>query len=331
VRPRLVRDEYDDEGDYIPSRGFAEQIEQPEDLAGRQAEEAKDYLDQIVGGKHLRFLWPDLDHIVGPLLPGWLVAVGGRGKAGKTTFLRECLTHWVQEGKKIVYVGTETEASVLRLAWAATRIGIPVEDALDPRAPADVRKRLLADVATQTNTLAYHAIFGECRNATMGDLAYWVEYARVGKADALIFDHLHRLELGNGEQWQALGSAIRQIKNMAVQSRMVVVVGAQLTQGEGGSWLGEHEVPGNGSWAGSSNIQRECDVGLQLWRPFKPGITGEEKRGAREDATKVNDLIQQNVMALRVSAHRYRGSAMNKTSKLYVEKDTLHSWTPRTP
>src|SRR3954470_3304412 len=107
VRPQLVRDEYDDEGDYVPSQDFNRRgAEMPEDIAQRQAKEAGEYLAEVRSGKHLRFLWPDLDRIVGPLLPGWLVAVGGRGKAGKTTFLRECLTHWVQEGKTIVYVGT---------------------------------------------------------------------------------------------------------------------------------------------------------------------------------------------------------------------------------
>jgi len=329
---KLVRDEYDDQGDYIPSADFNRRgAELPEEIADRQAREARKFIAEVSSGKHLRFLWPDLDRIIGPMLPGWLIAVGGRGKAGKTTFLRDCLTHWVQQEKTVVYVGTETEASVLRLAWAATRIQVPVEDALDPGCPDGIRQKLLADVAYQTSSLAHRAVFGECRNASLADLAYWVEYARINKADALIFDHLHRLELGNGEQWQALGSAIRQIKNMAVQSRLVLVVGAQLTQGEGGSWLGEHEVPGNGSWAGSSNIQRECDVGIQLWRPFKPGITGQEKREAREDGTKVRDLVQQNVMAIRVAAHRYRGSAMNQTARLYVENDTLHSWTARMP
>jgi hypothetical protein len=105
------------------------------------------------------------------------------------------------------------------------------------------------------------------------------------------------MDVGQGEQWQGMGNAVRQIKNMAKSARMVVVMGAQLTQGEGGSWLGEHEIPGNKSWAGTAAVQRECDVGIQLWRPFKPGITADQKRQAKDDEHKVRDLVQENTMA----------------------------------
>jgi hypothetical protein len=118
---------------------------------------------------------------------------------------------------------------------------------------------------------------------------------------------------------------------MAKQSRMLVVMGAQLTQGEGGSWLGEHEIPGNKSWAGTANIQRECDVGVQLWRPFQPGITAEQKRLARDDEAKVRGLVQENVMGVRVAAHRWRGRVMNSCCRLYVKDDQISSWTGGTP
>lgn len=324
-----MRDDYDDEGDYIPSREFSRRMEQPDELASRQGDEAREYIRQVRSGKYLRLPWTDLDRLVGPLLPGWLLAVGGRGKAGKTTFLRELLTAWVELGKTVVYVGTETEASVLRLAWAATRLSIPVETAIDPHCPEETMRKLLADVALQTNTMAYKAIFGDCQDATLADLTHWVEYARVGKADALIFDHLHRMDVGKGEQWQGFGNAVRAIKNMAKASRMVVVMGAQLTQGEGGSWLGEHEIPGNKSWAGTASIQRECDVGIQLWRPFKPGITHEQKRAAKEDESKARELVQENCMGIRIAAHRWRGQAMNRCCKLYVQNDQITSWSNR--
>lgn len=328
---KLVRPEYDDEGDYIPSPEFQRRpMEQPDELAARQADEAREYMAQVRSGRNLRFPWLDLDRVVGPLLPGWLVAVGGRGKAGKTTLLRELLTAWTELGKTVVYVGTETEASVLRLTWAAVRLGVPVRDALDPACPQALYERLMADVRTQTTgPLAYRAIFGEARDATLSNLTYWIEYARIGKAHALIFDHLHRLEFGQGERWAQLGGAMRALKNMAVAARLTLVVGAQLKQGEGGSFLGEHEVPGNNSWAGSSEIQREIDVGVQVWRPFRTSVTAKEKREARDDAAKVRGLLQANTMALRVAAHRYRGEAMNECMKLCVDRDQLSSWSSR--
>jgi hypothetical protein len=177
-------------------------------------------------------------------------------------------------------------------------------------------------------SLAHRAILADAPDATLRELDKWVGYGAEHQADAVIFDHLSRLEVGTGERWQALGDAIRRIKNLAVEANLVLIVGAQLTQGQGGSVLGEHEVPGNGSWAGSSNVQREIDVGIQLWRPFKNGITNAQKQEAREDMTKARELVQHGVMGVRLAAHRW-GKEANTFCKLYVERGQISGWSGR--
>ncbi len=302
----------------------------PQQLARGQAYDARDFMERVRAGGGLRFPWTDVDRMVGPLLPGWLVAVGGRAKAGKTTMLMELLTAWASLGKTVVYVGTETEVALLRYVWGATRCNVPIETALDPRCPEDVYARIMADVevAQVEHGLATRAIFADAPAATVLELERWVEYGQDYKADALIFDHLSRLEVGTGERWQGLAQAIRQIKNMAKAAQVTVVVGAQLTQGQGGSVLGEHEVPGNGSWAGSSEIQREVDVGVQLWRPFKPGITTSQKQEAREDITKAGELVQHGIMGVRLAAHRW-GKEANTFCKLAVKDGQISGYSGR--
>lgn len=328
-----ARQEYDDLGDYVPTPAFyaARDVEMPQEIAERQAREARGYLEQVRSGKNLRFPWTDLDRLLGPLLPGWLVFIGGRGKGGKTTMLRELFTAWIELGRTVVYVGTETEAPVLRLAWAAVRLGLSVEEVLSPTCPVALYERCMADVERQQTTfdLANRAIFADTGKATLAEIAYWIEYARIAKADALIFDHLGQLATSGGDRWSQFADAIHEFKRLAVAARMTLVVGAQLKQGDGGSFLGEHDVPGNHSWAASAEVQRTADVAIQLWRPFRNGVTAEQKRDARDDATKIPDLIQPNTMAIRVAAHRYRGSAMNACAKLYVTNDQLSSWSPR--
>ncbi len=303
----------------------------PQQLARGQAVDAREFMEQLRTSKGLRFPWQDLDRMVGPLLPGWLVAVGGRAKAGKTTMLLELLTAWTEMQKRVVYIGTETQVAVLRYTWAAVRCNVPIDQAIDPDCPAPIFERLMADVETTQTAydLAGRAMFADSPAATVGSLAKWVAYGQEHGADAVIFDHLSRLEVGSGERWQHLGDAIRQIKQMAVAANLTVVVGAQLTQGQGGSVLGEHEVPGNGSWAGSSEVQREVDVGVQLWRPFKPGVTNQQKQEAREDMTKARDLIQPGVMGVRLAAHRW-GKEANTFCKLYVERGQITGWSGRT-
>jgi hypothetical protein len=308
TRLSLMPDDADDYGanDYEHYESFLQHGENTTKLALGQAQEARDFVEKIRAGGYLRMPWPDIDKLVQAMLPGFLVAIGGRGKAGKTTLLRDCFTAWTDIGKTIVYVGTETQASILRLAWAGVRCGVPVETAIDPQCPVPVMEKLLADVEKQTTGyLAQKAIFGDCKVATVAELGKWVRFAKKSNADALIF------------------------KNLAKDNELLIVMGAQLTQGEGGAWLGEHEIPGNASWAATSEIHREVDIGLQVWRPFKPGITAQQKREARDDYTKVQALVQQNTMGVRVAAHRWKGSSMNQFAKLYVESDQLHSWTAR--
>jgi hypothetical protein len=210
------------------------------------------------------------------------------------------------------------------------RCNVPVETAIDPACPADVYDRIMVDVeVTQARPeVADFAIFADASEATVSELAFWAGYGKMHGADALIFDHFSRLEVGQGERWQGLGQAIRQIKKLAVEADMTVVVGAQLTQGEGGSILGEHEVPGNGSWAGSSEIQRECDIGVQLWRPFKPGVTSKQKQEAKEDMSKVAEIVQPGVMGVRLAAHRW-GKAPNQFCKLVVADGQISGYSGR--
>ena len=325
-------DEPDDYGanEYEHYESFLQHGENTSKLALGQAQEARDFVEKIRSGGYLRMPWPDIDRLVQAMLPGFLVAIGGRGKAGKTTFLRDCFTAWTDIGKTVVYVGTETQAAILRLAWAGIRCNVPVETAIDPYCPQDILDRLMADVELQTTgPLARRAIFGDCTVATVAELGKWVRFAKKSGAHALIFDHFGRMARGTGEQWQQAGGDAKAIKNLAKDNELLIVMGAQLTQGEGGAWLGEHEIPGNASWAATSEIHREVDIGLQLWRPFKPGITAQQKREARDDHTKVQALVQQNVMGVRVAAHRWKGSSMNQFAKLYVEQDQLHSHTAR--
>jgi len=302
----------------------------PVQLAKHQAAGTRAFMERVRAGGGLRFPWPDLDKMVGHLLPGWLVAVGGRAKAGKTTMLMELLTAWVEMHKTVVYVGTETSVDMLRYVWGATRCHVPIDTAIDPYCPTEIYDRVMADVDAQTQPeVADFAIFADAKDATVTELARWATYGVKHGADALIFDHFSRLEVGQGERWQGLGQAIRQIKKLAVSADMTIVVGAQLTQGEGGSILGEHEVPGNGSWAGSSEIQRECDIGVQLWRPFKPGVSAKQKQEAKEDMHKVAEIVQPGVMGVRLAAHRW-GKAPNTFCRLYVEHGQISGYSGRT-
>lgn len=313
--------------DWIEPQSFT-----PRELAHSQAKDTRAFMERVRAGGGLRFPWPDVDRMLGPLLPGWLIAVGGRAKAGKTTMLMDLLTAWSSLGKTVVYVGTETEVALLRYVWGATRCNVPIDTAIDPRCPQDIYDRIMRDVEESQVAFAERAIFADSPDATVDELGRWIEYGREYGASALIFDHFSRLAVkGDGARWEGLSLAIREIKNLAKAAEITVVVGAQLTQGHGGSYCGEHEVPGNGSWAGApGEIQREIDAGVQLWRPFKVGITDAQKKEARDDAAKVRELVQEGIMGVRLAAHRW-GKDANQFCRLVVKDGQISSYTVRMP
>lgn len=298
----------------------------PFDLHLQAASAAVAYSKAIRMGACLRFPWSDVDAMVGALRPGWLALWGGRKKAGKSTALREVFNSWVTEGHRVVYVGTEQETEILKLLWACLRLNFPpgvAFDVLDPR-----HEQVLHDVTHAQGELADRAIMWADPGLTLDNFIHWVRYAFKVRARAIILDHFHRLDcMAGDEQYRA----IREIKRVAARSNLVILAGAQLKNGDGGDLLGEYEVPGGSSWAGSENLGRECDVAVQGWRPFVSGIKRGEKQAAKENPTKIRELVQRNVMAIRLAAHRYRdeGDDAPTAARLVVQSGRLYGWSGR--
>ncbi len=306
-----------------PIQLYPDQADDPVFMAQRSIEEYHEWSKKVQEGGHLGFPWSSVSNMIGPLLPGFLVLVGARAKGGKSTFLRSVFDAWVSDyGKRVLYVGTEQSAGILRGLWACLRLRLPTAAAMEPGHPnhADIK----ADVAKQISKADNAMIVAEPA-ITVETFIRWARYAYRMKCDALIFDHFHRLKDEGTSQHRSRNSAIQDIKNVAVKSNMVILVAAQLTNGEGGS-LGEYEVPGCNSWAETAGLRRECDAALQLWRPFQVGVTREQKLSAKDDASKLADIVQPNVMGVRCDAHRYRNTANLRPTRLVVNEGELSSW-----
>jgi hypothetical protein len=311
-----------------PIRLYPEGMAPPWQLHSEAACEYTRWSNMVAKGGHLGFPWGQVANLTGPLLPGWLVLVGARAKGGKSTFLRECLNSWVSDFKKrVLYVGTEQSAGILRALWACLRLHLPTEAALNPKHPS--HEAVLRDVGTgQGGELADQASIVAVPDITLATFTQWARVAYKEKRDVLIFDHFHRLESGGEGGWRDRNNSIRQIKNVASQSNLLVVVAAQLKNGEGGA-LGEYEVPGSQSWAETAGLRRECDVAIQAWRPFVLGVTREQKLAAKDDPTKLSQIVQENVMAVRCDAHRYLEVPPGRAARLIVNQGELSSWTAR--
>lgn len=284
---------------------------------------------KLAEGGGLPLPWGALQNLVGPLLPGWLVLIGARAKHGKSTILRAVFDCWVSDfKKKVLYVGTEQDAGILCALWACLRLRVSPDAAIDPSHPDhaavmdDVRNGQLKD------GLSERAIIVSQPSITISDFKRWMRYGYRNKCDATMLDHFHRMEDDGASQSRSRNSQIRDMKNMAADSGMLVVAAAQLKNGAEKGALGEYEVPGSDSWAESSGLRREADVAIQAWRPFVPGVTRAQKSDARDDPEKLREILQPNTMTIRCDAHRYRQVDPYQAARLRVRDGELTGWLP---
>jgi hypothetical protein len=305
-------------------RLFPDGYASPAELHQRASGEYAHWSALVRKGGHLMLPWPAVSALVGPLLPAWLMLVGARAKGGKSTLLRSLFDAWVTDfGKRILYVGTEQNAGILRALWACLRCRLP-ESAADPLHPDN--PRVEADVQQQAS-IADRAMIVAEPSITIDIFKRWARVAWKEKCDVVMFDHFHALEDTGTSQTRSRTADIREIKNVASKSNMLVVVAAQLKNASEDA-IGEFEVPGAGSWAESAGLRRWCDVAIQAWRPLKPGVTRKQKGEAKDDPAKLAEIIQENVMAIRCDAHRYPPKAYStyRAARLTVNEGELTSW-----
>jgi DnaB helicase-like protein len=300
----------------------------PRELYEQSRDEAVDFSYRLAMGSGLPMPWSSVDAFVGPLNPGWLVLIGARAKGGKSSLMRELFQSWVCDyGKKILYVGTEQNAGILRMLWAATRLGLDPEAAVNAKHPDHFP--LMHDVQGAQSELADRAIIVARQDLDIGEFVRWARVAYREKCDVLMLDHFHRLASEGRDKWQGRDDAVRKIKNVASQSEMLLVAAAQLKNAEGP--LGEFEVPGASSWAETSGLRREADVALQAWRPLHPNLKRGSKSAAKDDGQCAASLVQPNTMAIRCDAHRYRPNAPYSAARLYVADSRISSWSGAAP
>ena len=198
-------------------------------------------------GGYLGLPWGGINRLVGAIHPGFFVLVGARSKSGKSTFLREVFNSWVSDfNKRVLYVGTEQDAAILALLWAALRCRAPLTAVMEADHPLDMD--LLRDVEIEQEKIADRAMIVAEPDLSLDGLLRWGRYAWSAGFDVLMLNHFHRLDPGPGDVWQGRAAAARQIKNMATAGQMIVVAAAQLRDAESGM-LGHYEVPGSSSWA----------------------------------------------------------------------------------
>ena len=296
----------------------------PELLAKDQHQRALDWLAAMRSGAGVRWMWPSLHKLTGVLLPTWSVFVGGYPKTAKTTLLQTQARCWAETGTRVAYIGTETKTEILKLQSAALTLGIPVERVVTADLDERECERVAADLAKQ-DAMGRALMYAETERSTLADVLYWMRWARRESADVVVFDHLHRLEVGGSDRYGALSDAVRRLNEEAKALNVLLVCAAQFRERKDDP-LANHELPGDGQWFGTAAIQQEGVVNLQLWRPLRAGVSAEDKAAVRRGETRLADVLKPQTIGVRCSAHRVRPSAYGEVAHLRIVDDCVDEW-----
>lgn len=300
-------------------------------LNGRQIQQAHGLLDREPSD-FPDWPWANVAKLAGPLLPGDLWVVGARPGNGKTTFCLNALDNFVAHslGNRafpVLYMGTEMEPALLRVQWAAWRLGYPVHEVLEGNwaaLPADARENIRWELDRMREPLYRRlAVFAPARRMTGDDVRAWVEYAHARGCRAIILDHIHRIRTGGdpGGLRLAIGESVRVLKELAVKHGLVVLVAAQLNRPAERSALADLSPPPVSAFKESGVLEEEADVALLLHRARRADVDAKEIAAVLKGERPVADVLEPHTMAVRIGKHRRRGFALDQVAFLHVGLD----------
>lgn len=289
----------------------------PVKAAAEQRLEAEEYFQAIETPNLPRVPWSDLDFLVGPLLPGFLIAVGGRPKAGKTSFLLGWASGCADRGVPFHFVTTEMRAAQCKATWAATRLGL--WRGLGHRLADGERHQVKREMARLAVESGRSVVFRDMPSVTPAGLTHAVVEAADLGAKVFFFDYFQRLNTGANNKWEALSDAICQAKETAKSAQMVTAMAAQLHAGKDRDPISKFLVPTDGDWWGGPGPQQEADVALQLWRPLKPDLERGIFQRYRRGEVPAKELAAAHTMGIRCSGHRWIADSNDEIRRLHIQ------------
>jgi hypothetical protein len=183
----------------------------------------------------VRWPFPDLDALTGPMGEGecWFVPAFSGG--GKTTFIVSVIEAWRLQGKKVYVMPLELQAPRFRTYLACMQNGTHPGDALSGALRADPDRALerarLKEIlfAQMKPDFLNHVMVAEQRAIDVAGLRAGLMEAKSFGADVVIVDHIDHIE---GDEAASLYAASKQVNHaalkMAQDNRLLLVMTSQL-------------------------------------------------------------------------------------------------------
>lgn len=283
----------------------------------------------------VRWPFPDLDALTGPMGEGEVHIVPAFSGGGKTTFIVSAIEAWRQEGKRVYVMPLELQPFRFRTMLACMQTGTHPGDALSGALRADPsraheRETLKAALLSQ-NHAGYvdRVMISEQRAITIAGLQNGLMEAKAFKADVVIVDHIDHI--GNGDQTNQAASskAVNHAAlRMAQDNGLLLVFTSQLNMEIGkADRLAKYAAPMPHHVMYPSIKLQVATSMIGLFRPLRAPRDGETPddyaaalKKARAGTSDTPDALEPNTMGVVAMKLRNYGSREGMRVNLRVER-----------
>jgi KaiC/GvpD/RAD55 family RecA-like ATPase len=271
----------------------------------------------------VRWPYPELDALTGPMAPGnvWFVCATSGG--GKTTFVASTIDLWQQQGKRIYVMALETRPHEFRTYLACMAVDFPPGDALSgnllslPHGPS-VRDQIKAALMEQTRKpYVERVMVSGTRAINLAGLEQGLKEAKAFGADVVIVDHIDHIAAGDGKSGYEEAKRVNDMAlRMAQDNDLLLLFTSQLNQSAGhGDALTKYQPPRADHIAFGSLKQRNATGMIGLYRPIRVRQPDESEddyaacmKAARAGHSDLQTALEPNTMGVTAMKLRNYGS-----------------------
>lgn len=256
-----------------------------------------------------RLPWDSVHDVVGPVWPTDIWCVAAATGNGKTTVAAHLIEAWVKAGRRVYILSLEQKPAEIRTALAALANNLHPQRCLENawhRLPRNAEQAIRGELKRQITDLASRLIFSACESLGSQNLEHEMATAYEMQADLIVLDHVHHVDLGPGNQHEALVRFCRRMKTLANQMEIPVLMLAQLHRGEKDP-IAPYQPPNPYSIQGGEVIRQVASVALGLYRPLVDTFDAEDARSVRTGKRKIGEYLVPNTIGIHVMKHRMRG------------------------
>ena len=186
---------------------------------------------------------------------GNIMIIGGRPGMGKTNFALSIVNHLLDCQKSVMYISMEMSAERLVQRLVAEKLTIPMHNLLTGNVSTQELETALKSYENKT------LFINDNINITLEDLE---NYIKESKPEVVFIDYIQMLEAPKAPNLtEATNLAIKEVKRMAIENNVIVVMLSQLSRAVEGRF---EKYPMLSDLRNGSLLEELSDVVLLLYR-----------------------------------------------------------------